>query len=80
MLSMTFYAADFNVSIENDKTVYTEVADSRIQPDWFNADKRSVWFSVDQADASGTSWRFTVKRKTGHELYVKRNRMGPRIC
>lgn len=60
-----FYAADFNVSIENDKTVYTEVADSRIQPDWFNADKRSVWFSVDQADASGTSWRFTVKEKQG---------------
>lgn len=60
-----FYAADFDVTTGGENPVYTEVAGSRIQPDWFDADKRAVWFAVDQADASGTSWRFTVKEKQG---------------
>ena len=32
----------------------------RVTPPWFEAENYGVWWATDQADASGTSWRYTV--------------------
>ena len=42
----------------------------KVQPAWFDADKYGVWWATDQADSTGTSWRYTVAKGTDSWKYT----------
>ena len=42
----------------------------KVQPAWFDADKYDGWWATDQADSTGTSWRYTVAKGTDSWKYT----------
>ncbi len=46
------------------------VKEVKVQPAWFDADKYGVWWATDQADSTGTSWRYTVAKGTDSWKYT----------